>query len=161
MRFKKSCIFLNQRGSALVVALVMMIVLTLISLSSIVSSTFDIKISGNKRGMTNAFYGAESGIQAAVSDLENFNLARYDTNNKYENALNDGAKTNSNPASANVDVLHDTLQSGCPRGSGFGTHVDCLHFVVTATGEDQLDVSTNKSACTVEEKVARIIPTVD
>lgn len=158
MPLKRSSILLNQSGSALLIALVMMIVLTLIGLASSFTSTFDIKLSGNKRGTTDAFYAADSGIQSALSDLENFSLARYAANNKYENALNDGAKANSNPTSAYVVLLHDTTQTGAPRGSGYGTHVDFIHFLITATGQDQLEAGIIKSNCTVEEKVVRIIP---
>ncbi len=161
MTLKTSSLLLNQSGTALLVALVMMIVLTLIGLASIFTSTFDIKLSGNKRGTTDAFYAAESGIQATVADLENFSLTRYGANNKYENALNDGAKTNSNPTSAYVVLVHDTTQTGAPRGSGYGTHVDFIHFLVTATGQDQLDAGMIKSNCTVQEKVVRIIPSAE
>ena len=161
MRLNRRGLLQKQSGTALVVALIMMVVLTLISLGTIFTSTFDIKLSGNKRGTTDAFYAADSGVQATVADLENFNLARYAANNRYVNALNDGSKANSNPTNAYVVLRHDTTQTGAPRGSGYGTHVGFLHFLVTATGEDQLDVGTVKSTCTVEEKVVRIIPSAE
>lgn len=161
MTLKSGSLLLNQSGTALLVAMVMMIVLTLIGLGSIFTSTFDIKLSGNKRGTTDAFYAADSGIQATLSDLENFSLARYAANNRYENALNDGTKTNSNPTNAYVVILHDTTRAGPPRGSGYGTHVDFMHFLVTATGQDQLDAATIKSTCVVEEKVVRIVPSAE
>ena len=161
MNIEKKIIFENQSGSALVIALVMMVLLTLIGLSSILSSSFDIRISGHKRGATNAFYGADSGVQATLADLENFNLSRYDSNNEYKNALNDTAKANLNPTNAYIVLVHDTSQTGAPRGSGMGIHVDFIHFLVTSTAQDQLEIGTTRSNCTIEEKVVRIIPAAE
>jgi Tfp pilus assembly protein PilX len=50
----------DQSGTALVVALIMIVVLTLIGLASTFSSTFEISLSGNKRTSTDAFYLAET-----------------------------------------------------------------------------------------------------
>ncbi len=72
MEIKKNSILKNQSGAALVIALIMMIVLTLIGLASIFTSTFEMKISGNKRGSTNAFYRGESGIQVVTANIQNF-----------------------------------------------------------------------------------------
>jgi len=47
----KPCFSLNnQSGAALVIALVIMIVLTVIALAATFTSIFEIKLSGNKRG---------------------------------------------------------------------------------------------------------------
>ena len=50
----------DQSGTALVIALIMIIVLTLIGLASTFTSTFEISLSGNKRLSTDAFYLAET-----------------------------------------------------------------------------------------------------
>ena len=67
----------NQSGAALVIALIMMIVLTLIGLASTFTSTFEIRLSGNKRGATDAFYAAEGGIQATLANSANFTPSTY------------------------------------------------------------------------------------
>ena len=64
----------DQSGAALVVALIMIIILTLIGLASTFTSTFEIKLSGNKRSSTNAFYTAEGGTQSVLVNLTNFNV---------------------------------------------------------------------------------------
>jgi Tfp pilus assembly protein PilX len=51
----------NQSGAALVVALLMIVILSLIGIASSSNSTFEIRLSGNKRGSTDAFYTACSG----------------------------------------------------------------------------------------------------
>jgi hypothetical protein len=50
----------DQSGTALVIALVMIVVLTLIGLASTFTSIFETSLSGNKRLSTDAFYIAES-----------------------------------------------------------------------------------------------------
>ncbi len=47
---KTTNILTNENGAALVIALMMMIMLTLVGLGSIFTSTFEVKLSGNKRG---------------------------------------------------------------------------------------------------------------
>ena len=75
---KKSHLVLrNESGAALVVALLMIVILSLIGIASSSNSTFEIKLSGNKRGSTNAFYTADAGLVSIQADLENFN-ASYD-----------------------------------------------------------------------------------
>jgi len=155
-------IYRNQSGAALVIALAMMIVLTLVGLASIFTSTFEIKISGNKRGSTGAFYRSDSGVQATLANLENFNLTRFGSNNKYENVLNNTSYGNTNPTNAYVILYHDTSQSGAPRGSGMSaTHVDFIHFIITSTAQDQMDLSPIKSTCTIDQKVVRLIPAAE
>ncbi len=62
----------NQSGSALIIALMMMIVLTLIGIASTTTSTLENSISGNKRGATDAFFAADGGIEATKADKANF-----------------------------------------------------------------------------------------
>src|SRR3989337_1858514 len=70
IRFMSSCIN-DQSGAALVVALIMMILLTLIGLASTFTSTLELKLSGNKRGSTDAFYAAEGGGQVVLANIAN------------------------------------------------------------------------------------------
>ena len=53
----------NQKGVALVVALIMLLVLTLIGISAVSTTTFESNIVGNQRVYSNAFYAAECGIE--------------------------------------------------------------------------------------------------
>jgi hypothetical protein len=63
----------NQSGAALVIALIMIIVLTLIGLASIFTSTFEISLSGNKRTSTDAFYLAETRSNTASNMINEIN----------------------------------------------------------------------------------------
>ena len=82
---KRSRTFLkDQGGVALVIALIMVVLLTLISLASVSGSIFELRLSGNKRGATDAFYGADSGVQVAASNLTSFDPSKYDVANQYK-----------------------------------------------------------------------------
>jgi Tfp pilus assembly protein PilX len=56
----------NQSGTALVVALVMIVVLTFIGLTSMFTATFETSLSGNKRLSTDSFYNAETRTTTAA-----------------------------------------------------------------------------------------------
>ena len=150
--------FNNESGAALIVALIMMIVLTLIGLASVFTSTFEIKLSGNKRGSTDAFYAADSGVQVTMTNVHHFDTPAGNTTNVWSPTLTE------NPTNAEVVIHHDTTRFGPPRGSGFGVvggggePLDFKYYLIESTGRDQIEVSLNKSKCTVEEKVVRIVP---
>ncbi|PJA27441.1 MAG: hypothetical protein CO189_07050 [candidate division Zixibacteria bacterium CG_4_9_14_3_um_filter_46_8] len=58
----------NQRGSALVVTLSVLVLLSLIGISAVVTSNTDIGISGNEKRSRQAFYVAEAGLERAVNE---------------------------------------------------------------------------------------------
>jgi len=53
----------NENGVALIVALTMLLVLTLIGLSAVSMSYYETKIAGNERVYNSAFYAADGGIE--------------------------------------------------------------------------------------------------
>ena len=59
----------KEKGVALVIALLMLLVLTLIGISSIGTTNFETSISGNERVRMDAFYAAEAGIQVAINQV--------------------------------------------------------------------------------------------
>ena len=148
----------NESGVALVLALVMIVILTLIGLASTYTSTLEMKLSGNKRGSTDAFYAADSGVQVVVANVENFSLPGKYVDNKYDPFTD---PSNPNPTKAKVLIQYDTTQEGSPRGSGFSAlNFEFRHFVIDSTGRDQMELGLIKSACTIEEKVVRLVPTL-
>jgi hypothetical protein len=148
----------DQSGVALVLALVMIVILTLIGLASTYTSNFELKLSGNKRGTTDAFYAADSGVQVIVANVDNFSLPGKYVDNKYDPFTD---ANNPNPTKAKVVIQFDSTQEGSPRGSGFSAiSFEFRHFVIDSKGQDQLDLSLVKSACEVEQKVVRLVPTL-
>ncbi len=157
--YNKHLIIKNQSGVAMVIALIMIIVLTLIGLASTFTSTFEIKLSGNKRGATDAFYAADSGVQVVMANIENFDLPGKYENNKY-NPFKD--PNNPNPTKAKVEITYNASQEGAPRGMGFSAtgNYEFRYYLIESTGYDQSDLSPIKSTCTVQQKVVRLIPTL-
>lgn len=54
---------MNQKGVALVVALVMLLVLTFVGLAAVSLSSYEARIAGNERVYNNAFYAGDGGIE--------------------------------------------------------------------------------------------------
>jgi hypothetical protein len=59
----------NQNGVVLIIALLMLLILTLIGISSISTTTYQTKISGNERVGADAFYVSEAGAQVAYNQI--------------------------------------------------------------------------------------------
>ncbi|NWG02561.1 MAG: pilus assembly PilX N-terminal domain-containing protein [Syntrophaceae bacterium] len=158
MMNKSIGIFKNESGVALVIALIMMIVMTVIVLAASFTSIFEIKLAGNKRGSTDAFYAADSGVQVALARIENFNLPGQYVDNKYNPFTN---PQNPNPTNAEVTITFDPIQQGAPRGTGISaTSFEFNHYMIESKGKDQTELSPIKSQCTVQEKIVRLIPTM-
>jgi len=156
---KKIIVLKDQSGAALVIALIMLIILTLMGLAATFTSTFEVMLSGNKRGATDAFYSADSGIQVVVANLENFDLPGKYVNNQY-NPFTDS--NNPNPTNASVTITYFTDRSDAPRGSGFSAtgNFEFAHYLIHSTGQDQLEQNPMKANCEIEQKVVRLIPTL-
>ena len=67
---KKNTVLTNENGSALVFAIMILVLLTLISIFTSNSSTNEVRISTNQRFNQMAFFAAESGWQVAVNRLD-------------------------------------------------------------------------------------------
>ncbi|NWF91956.1 MAG: hypothetical protein HXY46_03500 [Syntrophaceae bacterium] len=146
----------NQSGAALVIAMTMMIVLTLIAIGSIFTSTFEIRISGNKRCSTDSFYAADSGVQVVLARTQNFDMNLYTATGQYDPSTD---ANNPIPANTTVLITNDTTQEGAPRGYGFSAmSFEFEHFLVTSTGESC--PNPNPARTIVQEKVVRLIPTM-
>jgi Tfp pilus assembly protein PilX len=156
MERKNPTLLGSQSGAALVIALIMIIVMTLIVLASSFTSNFEIRLAGNKRGSTDAFFAADSGVQVVTANIENFN-----STGKYD-PFKDPANPNPNPTSAKVQITFDTTQSGAPRGFGFSATGNCdfAHYLIESTGQDQIEMNPIKSTCMIQEKVVRLVPTL-
>jgi hypothetical protein len=153
---KKINILKDESGAVLVIALVMMVIFTMIGIAGSFTSIFEIIISGHKRGSTNAFYSADSGVQVTVASIDNFDLPGNYNNNQYIPPI-DPKLTN-----AKVTINHDSTQVGAPRGSGFSAtgNFEFVHYIIESTGTDRIEMGSNPSTCMIEQKVVRLIPTL-
>jgi type IV pilus assembly protein PilX len=74
MRHNPSIGFRRQRGAALVIGLILLLVLTLLAVSGMNSASLEFVMAGNEQYRTNAFEAAEAGIEQSMS-LGTFNPA--------------------------------------------------------------------------------------
>jgi Tfp pilus assembly protein PilX len=164
MAEKMNIILRNQSGAALVIALIMIVVITLIALASSYTSIFEIAMSGNKRGTTDAFYAADTGISAIIAyPTLSFNTTAYtalpsNTASVYNpfpfNTLNIPNPTNIASSNASITWLQNV--SGPPRGGGYSAvSVSYAYFQVQCTGND---TGGSGAQSTVQEEVIEIIP---
>jgi hypothetical protein len=160
METQRVDIFKNQSGVALVIAMIMIIVMTVIVLAASLTSLFEIKLAGNKRGSTDAFFAADSGVEVVKANIENFDLPGKYVGNKYDPFTD---PSNPNPTKAKVVVTYISAQSGAPRGSGYSAtgNYEFTHYIIESTGQDQTELSTVKSTCKILEKVVRLVPKGD
>ncbi len=167
----------DQSGAALVIALMMLIVITLIALASTLSSNFENMLSGNKRGSTDCFYTADTGVQAALANLSNFDTTSYtlvpNTGSLPQDVQSqsiDSKLTSPSlglPSSVslnkppNVTVYH-TTSTGAPRGMPFSATGNYTfgYFIIDSVGCDQLDLSSVSFSCEHQEQVVRLLPTL-
>jgi Tfp pilus assembly protein PilX len=175
MAMKNKLFLQNQSGTALVIALIILVVLTLIGLSSSISSITEIKLSGNKRGSTNAFYTADGGVQVTIANLANFDSSTYaliaNTGNINQDILNqsiDKMLTSANvtfPAGVvftsrpTVVIYHET-STGAPKGLGFSAtgNVGFEYYIVDSTGMDQAGLDLLRSRSEIVTTAVRIMP---
>jgi len=176
MTKKRNVSLKDESGVAMIIALFMILVLTLIGLASTSSSTFEIKLSGNKRGTTDAFYIADGGAQSVMADLSNFNTssgyAAVETSTlpvELQSEFIDQKKSTSLSFSYPAGVsftdppqvtIYHTTKNAVPKGSGFSAiSFQYAYYIIDSIGEDQIDAGTFKSTSQVREKVVRLMPT--
>ncbi len=164
----------NQSGVALVVALLMIVILSLIGIASSSNSTFEIKLSGNKRGSTDAFYTADGGTKSVLPVIANF-----DTSAGYTTSLGTlptelqsesidmrmVAPAQDVPGGVSITTapqvtIYHTTQTKVPRGLGMSAIAFLYnYYIIDSIGQDQMDLSLIRSNCEIREKIVRLIPT--
>jgi len=115
----------RQRGAALVVGMILLLVLTLLAISGMNTSTLELQMAGNAQSSQNAFQAAETGIERAMSSGD------YDTNS--ETPVD-------SPEGHFETVMRYNKKNGVtdiPEGGysmGVGTGFKAYHFEITSTG---------------------------
>ena len=64
----------RQHGAALITALVMLVILTMLGLSSMSTNTMEERMSANSQEINRAFQTAESGLDMAYANVDSFNI---------------------------------------------------------------------------------------
>ena len=120
----------SEEGAALIISLLLLLVLTVLALSLINTSTFEIGISGNEKTNLEAFYAAEAGIQMALSQLPSMEAVPRTTIGSDSQYWSGSGRDRSNPT--RLDSLGLAFQYGSDV-SQFGYRRIRIHV----TGESQ------------------------
>ncbi|MCG6944768.1 MAG: pilus assembly PilX N-terminal domain-containing protein [Deltaproteobacteria bacterium] len=134
----------NDRGSALVIALLVLVLLTLMGISATTTSTIEVQMAGNEKFHDMAFYAAESGWQRSLNWLDSQYPAVTEKVGWDEDAtplptFSPGEKYN-NPDPIVLAEDNDTEYSvkiefvGTRAVPGYGTNFRRFNYQVDSTG---------------------------
>jgi Tfp pilus assembly protein PilX len=159
----------NQRGAALVMALVMLALMTILGVMALSTSTTEVGISSNYRSSQQAFYAADRAVEYAMTNEQIFDtigtstidlIADADTTNATAETSDDhianiAAETGNSGLQAGTTNQITYLTSGAlPPGTGSDpTYFQARYYVITVNSQ-----GPNNSAARVETQVARIVP---
>ena len=117
----------NDKGVALVVALMMLLILTLIGISAITTTTYETSISGNERVGTDAFYASEAGIQVGLNQIPNTNPVSRTKLGEDSYYWSGSPQDKDSPRAVGFMGLYAM--------SGYGENWEFKRYQVSATGE--------------------------
>jgi len=141
----------EERGVALVMTMVILLMLTFIGLATISTSSTELSLSANYRRSREAFHAASGAIEYALRDNRNFvaPAGGPGTTTPFPGDIN----LTFFPITATGSVTF--LGNGPPPvGSGMGTDMESDFFAIDTTGTGSLN-STNQQ----ELAMAKIVPT--
>jgi type IV pilus assembly protein PilX len=103
----------NERGSVLIIALIMLVLLTILGISASTTSDIEVQIAGNERNYKRTFYTANSGIEHVKASLSNalttnqaIQIATDPTSMRWTFALNGSTGNNFN---SGISVLNQAF----------------------------------------------------
>ena len=128
----------KQRGAALIIGLILMVVITVLAISGINTATTELAMARNDQSYENAFQAAETGLEAALAQgrfdtLVNVNLTQ--TVNTYDSVT------------AIVSFEDTTLVPDRAFSMGAGSGIAAYHFNAVSTAESKFSAGgTDKDA---------------
>src|SRR3972149_1721273 len=111
----------EERGIALVIALLIMVVLTVLGIAVIMNVNTEINISENAKTSKQVFYVAESGLQAGMNQLPSLSA--------FSGTVTTGLTYSSVPAG---QPLAQPTTYPCP--AGYGSNVFCFKYSLQVSG---------------------------
>ena len=123
----KQNVLMEDKGVVLVIALLMLLVMTLLGISSISSSVFETNISGNDRVGADAFYAAEGGVQVGLDQLPSTNPITRTKVGEESYFWSGGPKDKSNPK--------DLQSFGLHQKAGYDASWTFKRYQINAAGE--------------------------
>lgn len=120
--------FHNQNGAILITALVFLVILTMLVLSSMGTNVMEERMAANHQESNRAFQAAESGLASAFADADSFSTSNTEDNPVTGNIPDFGGQ--------GINVSYGTAfrQKTSPkRGSGWDSSYALYHFDISST----------------------------
>ena len=115
-----------QKGAALVIGLVLLLVLTLLAVSSMNSASLEFIMAGNEQYRSNAFQAAEAGVEQTIMQ------SAFDTGKVYPLAYGPGG--NGTDAWSSVVTMPGGNGAFTPPANYTQTYFSTYHFEIGSTG---------------------------
>jgi len=123
-----------QRGAALVVGLLLLLVLTILAISGMTTATLELRMVGNYQYEERAFQSAETGVERAIVG------GIYNTNVPTVVAEAPVAEGSEDTVEYTVTFDEERGVTSVPGGGySLGTGFEAYHFVVDSTGRSNRD----------------------
>lgn len=124
----------QQSGAVLMTALVLLVIMTMLGLSSMSTSILEEKMAANSQDINRAFQSAESGLELAFSDEDAFNTSNTTDSDGTADDLYTPSATTIGYNGGSVTYNAVMLQAARPpRNSGWDASNAFYHFDLNAT----------------------------
>lgn len=159
----------NEKGVALVLAMVMLVLMSILGAFALSTSTTEIGISGNYRNSQDAFYAADSAVEYASTDgniyaspnlllIGGFVDLNTDAGGTYLNNIsinNSGRVSGLYPSATNrvTYIASGTLPLGFIYEADISEGYKANYFLITVT-----TTGPNGSQSNVEAQIAKLVP---
>jgi Tfp pilus assembly protein PilX len=126
----------RQRGAALVIGLLLLLVLTILAISGMTTATLELQMAGNTQYKERAFQAAETGIEQAIDQ------ATFDTANALvlanQKVDSTGGSNNDDTYDVRMEFDKNTGTTIVPGGGySMGTGFQAYHFNIESTGRSE------------------------
>jgi len=143
----------KQSGAALVTALVLLTIMTMLAMTSMSTNTLEEKMAANVQEMNRAFQIAESGLKLAMGDADAFDPINSvnDNGTPFDESddIYDYQVTNTTLSTAyTTEIVYrawfrEEKGAGGSRGGGYDVDKSLFFFDLESTGSTQTAISTS------------------
>jgi len=125
----------EQRGAALITALMMLVILTMLGLSSMNTTTMEERMAANSQEVNRAFQAASTGLEMAFNDSASFDTSNT-VSSPYVQENDEVGDSGTDYAYTAETEFRSTFQqvTAPPRGSGWDSTYGFYNFNLSATG---------------------------
>ena len=153
----------RQKGAALVVCLIMLLVMTVLSISTMRSATMEERMARNAAFSNRAFRVAESALDTEFADVGNtyFSSAVQSPNTTQDKTvafLNSGAGASGTAKMQFLNLQHPPPCPGSSVGQGSSNHFVALHFRIDSTGTLQQSNNSTLAQSRIAAGVSYCVP---